>query len=121
LKFEELRERFSRELNRTPSNNNQWHVSVKESDDVFLFKVITESDLLNYQLTEITFFPYRNDVIDHAGKQLFNSIDAGYELAVPKSDLLEEPIDRLEGLLVSKEGWAGKGLMHSLSVKVPIN
>lgn len=105
---DDIRQRFNKERQRWPVLESSWRVSVLDKGDDFLFKIFP-SRPVPYQITQMAFFPYRNDMVDHAGKQILKKDEHGYELVIPKADLFDQNISNIQGVLVSPEGWQKEG------------
>ena len=66
-------------------------------------------------LRDISFYPYREDVIANAGKQALSQIPGGFRLSLPMADPVNVELKTLDGVLVSVGGW-GKANAGSAAV-----
>lgn len=57
--------------------------------------------------SQISFFPDRSDVINHAATQVLKKDDNNYTLSIEKSALQTKPLNSLSGILVNESGWEG--------------
>jgi thiol:disulfide interchange protein/DsbC/DsbD-like thiol-disulfide interchange protein len=55
------------------------------------------------------FFPYADDVIDHAAEQRLMAVGNSFELRMPRSTLSKTNPATLNGILVRKDGWREDG------------
>lgn len=103
---EEVRARFMAVRERWPVFDSKWEITAQQQKDAFTIHLMPPNDFTG-QLTHLQFFPYRNDVIDHAAQQFFQKDQQGYQLTCVKSVLLDpgEAIDRLEGVFVADRSW----------------
>lgn len=68
----------------------------------------------------VLFFPYADDVIDHAAPQKLTTNGAAIELRVSRSSIRAEPPDRIRGVLVRSDGWQPDGSAPAWEIDVPV-
>lgn len=68
----------------------------------------------------VTFFPYADDLIDHAAPQALATNGAGFELRVSRSTLRAEAPDRIRGVLVRTDGWQPDGSAPAWEIDAPV-
>jgi hypothetical protein len=117
---DDIHKLFNEEKKLWPLRKSPWLVTSSGTNKYFLF-MISSRDTLPFQLIEADFFPYRNDIIDHAAEQVFEKNSDAYVLRVSKSDLVKKGVQKLEGVIVSKQGWQEKGASQGLYVEFNIN
>ncbi len=99
-----------------PVKEHGWQLNFENHEFDYRLKLIPpEGEFVN--LESVYFYPYQNDVIDHAAKQVLTRFtDGHYSLHVKRSDLAKESVDMLEGIIEAKSGW-GRGV-SSLAIEV---
>ena len=100
-----------------PSAESLWTIEAFEELDALRIEILSPKKG-EYVLSNIQFFPFRDDLIDHTAKQAATKTEQGYEMIIPKSIVWSPPVDRLSGLLVADEGWSGPGTHRALSVNI---
>ncbi len=56
-------------------------------------------------LKEVSFYPYRSDLIENPAKQVLTRVSDGFRLFVPVVDPLVVDLKTIDGVLVSSGGW----------------
>ena len=80
-------------------------------------------------ITDLAFYPIRNDVIANAGKQVLarlaegaGSVErAGYRLTVPLADPLVADLKILDGVLVSSNNWGNAHAGKAVEIATPVS
>lgn len=112
--FEEARDRW-------PLKESAWEITVRETEKEFYLHLNWKGDGSLPALGDVSFFPLRGDIIEHAARQTLEKYKNGYRLAVPKSGGAAEKAGQLEGVLVFARGTEGlegrRALMIDRSVK----
>jgi len=94
--FDQARQDLPQELTAITSNafleDNLWHLNI---------------DTALKTGGSVTFYPFRNDVIEHAQAQQTQINGKGYGMLLTKSHLFQGPLQVLEGIAVNPEGWNG--------------
>jgi thiol:disulfide interchange protein DsbD len=70
-------------------------------------------------VTDATFFPYRDDIIANAGKQVLTRGSGRTTLSVPLADPIVKDLKILEGVLVSGSGWGDAQPGNALAISAP--
>jgi thiol:disulfide interchange protein/DsbC/DsbD-like thiol-disulfide interchange protein len=70
---------------------------------------------------DIVFYPFRDDVIEHAMPQHTQRTSNGYELSLTKSHIYQGPLAALEGVAVDPAGWDDQGKIKAIVIKAPID
>jgi len=68
----------------------------------------------------IIFYPFRDDVIEHAASQQTQVTDFGYQVVLTKSHLYQGPLPALEGIAVNATGWDSQGKIKAIVIQAPI-
>jgi thiol:disulfide interchange protein/DsbC/DsbD-like thiol-disulfide interchange protein len=102
--------RFSLPLKESP-----WKITARADKDFILIEAVPSGET-GYEHSGLEFFPYSGDVIAHAEKQRFRTEDGIAQLLVKRSTLQPGDLSSVEGLLVSGEGWRGKGSEKALEI-----
>lgn len=108
------------EKQRWPTLTDTWQVTAFNKDDTYLLN-ISPNIAISYDMMDLAFFPYRNDIIDHSAKQAFRQVQGGYQLIIPKTVLLEKKIQKIQGVLVSSQGWNNEGKEKALYFDAVVN
>lgn len=69
---------------------------------------------------DIIFYPFRDDVIEHAQPQLSKVTDEGYQVDLTKSHLYQGFSTMLEGIAVNPSGWDDNGTMKAILIQAPV-
>lgn len=92
-----------------------WPVSAFQ-DNHFIYLHVDVPPGERAEILSLEFFPDKNDVIAHSGKQSSRVTAAGIELTVPRSMLQNSTPDALSGLLIVREARGGK---RAVAVDIP--
>ncbi len=68
----------------------------------------------------ILFYPFRDDVIEHAAAQRTHTTSQGYELVLSKSHLYQGDSKSLDGIAVNPAGWDKDGKTRAIVIHAPI-
>jgi DsbC/DsbD-like thiol-disulfide interchange protein/cytochrome c biogenesis protein CcdA len=68
---------------------------------------------------DIVFYPFRDDVIEHADGQHTEMTGSGYQLTLTKSHLYHGPLMALEGVVVNPAGWDDHGT-KAIIIQAPV-
>jgi DsbC/DsbD-like thiol-disulfide interchange protein len=77
-----------------------WKFSVIDAKNSFVLAVNLGRPIANFQITQAIFFPLADSQIQNAAPQTFAGFATGFRLTLRRSDQLQKPIARLEGVLV---------------------
>lgn len=69
---------------------------------------------------DIVFYPYRDDVIEHAGGQETLITSEGYQVELIRSHIFQGPLTALDGIAVNPAGWDEQGRIKAIFIKAPI-
>lgn len=69
---------------------------------------------------DIIFYPFRDDVIEHASPQYTQVTGNGYQVALKKSPIYHGPLMSLDGIAVNLEGWDDNGKTKAIVIHAPI-
>jgi thiol:disulfide interchange protein DsbD len=68
----------------------------------------------------IIFYPFRDDVIEHAAPQYIQAASDGYQVVLTKSHIYQGSSMTLEGIAVNPAGWDQNGKMKAVIIQAPI-
>jgi len=69
---------------------------------------------------DIVFYPYRNDVMEHAAAQQTKVTAGGYQITLTKSGLYQKALPFLEGVAVDPQGWTENGDIKAVIIHAPV-
>lgn len=69
---------------------------------------------------DIVFYPYRDDVIDHAALEHTQKISNGYEVILAKSNIYQGSLKTLDGIAVNPAGWDEGGRIKAILIQAPV-
>ena len=69
---------------------------------------------------DIIFYPFRDDVIDHAAPQHTRETRDGYQVILTKSHIYQGSLISLDGIAVNPAGWDDQGEIKAIVIQVPI-
>jgi DsbC/DsbD-like thiol-disulfide interchange protein/cytochrome c biogenesis protein CcdA len=69
---------------------------------------------------DIVFYPFRDDVIEHAVPQHFQKTNDGYQGLLTKSHIYQNGLAFLDGIAVNPAGWDSDGKIKAIIIKAPI-
>ena len=99
---------------------SDWRIEAAGKGDMFIFRLSSAGEQRNIIKTA-AFFPYRNDIIDHAAQQEFTDNDSGpAELAVKRSSLSDELVQDIRGVMVLEEITPAGKKREGIYVDVPV-
>ena len=70
---------------------------------------------------DIIFYPFRDDVIEHAAPQHTQINGNGYQVVLAKSHIYQGFLTALEGIAVNSVGWDEQGKTKAIVIKAPID
>ncbi|QUV89173.1 protein-disulfide reductase DsbD [Chloracidobacterium aggregatum] len=111
-------EAFSRARAQLPLATSEWKLRAAQDGDhlVLLLTPPTGAE----PLTEVTFFPFEELVIEGAEPQRLLRVKGGYALRLVRSKVAEKTPTQLAGVVVTPTGWRGAGTEPGLTVEAPI-
>ena len=113
-----VRKYFNDEQKKWPLMDSFWNISAIDDKETLVLNV--SSEIPAEEITGLSFFPYRNDIIDHAAKQVFLKEGDDFQLTVSKAVVLNEPIEHIQGVLVFNEEGQKERMQRSVIVNVPV-
>jgi len=69
---------------------------------------------------EIIFYPYRDDVIEHAVPQDTQVTGNGYQVTLARSHIYRGSLMSLDGIAVNPDGWDENGKTKAIIIQAPI-
>jgi thiol:disulfide interchange protein DsbD len=70
---------------------------------------------------DISFYPFRDDVIEHPAPEVAHKTSDGYEITLTKSHLSQGSLTSLDGIAVNPSGWDEGGRVKSIVVHAPVS
>lgn len=113
-------EDFARARSRMPLTSSEWQVTAQGSAKQILFRLKPPAGDFN-KISGVSFFPYDEKLIQHPAAQRFRETPEAYELLVERSSLQPGVPGRIEGILVSREGWRGANSEKALEIDLPVD
>lgn len=110
---------FQKTRSDLPLEKSPWTLTASASVRT-LFLTLHYSGKNPYPLSDVYFFPDSDSVIRHAESQILTKVPDGFLLQVARSSLSSAPLLRLQGVLVTPEGWQGPGTAKALAIDVPV-
>jgi len=108
--FDQTRQDWSQSISSITSqvvpNGNQWRLVIQTS-------IKSGSD--------IVFYPFRDDVIEHAAPQGIQITNDGYQVILKKSHIFQGPLMSLDGVAVNPSGWDEDGKIKAVIIQAPID
>jgi DsbC/DsbD-like thiol-disulfide interchange protein len=108
-------ERLSKTSDRLAMDSGGWKVEARDNGDTISF-VLIPPEWADHALSEVYFFPYRPDVMNHSSDQVFQRVESGYHLQIVKSSIFPQDLSTVEGVLVSRKGWQGAGSNRAIQI-----
>ena len=116
---EDIRKFFDLERSKWPQEDQAGRISVLANTEMFIILVASDA-AMDDEIVEMSFFPYRNDIIQHAAIQTFEQDEHMYQLTIPRTGISEEPVQQMQGVLVFDAVRQNEKTRHSLLVDVPV-
>jgi thiol:disulfide interchange protein DsbD len=115
-----IRAQFDEQKTRWPVQKSDWQIEATGKDDVFVFRLTSHHEKKNI-IKSAAFFPYRNDIIDHAAQQDLAEHDAeAVELAVQRSNFSDEWVQDLRGVMVLEQITPLGDQREGIYVDIPV-
>ncbi len=111
-------EAFSRTRAQLPLATSEWKLRAALDGDHLVLLLMPPAGA--EPLTEATFFPFEELVIEGAEPQRLLRVKGGYALRMARSKVAEQTPTQLAGVVVTPTGWRGDGTEPGLTVEVPI-
>ena len=112
-------ESFTSARSKLPITLPDWKISAETKKEKFLIKAEKPS-WFSGDISDVQFFPFKQQVIDNFAEQKLTKTDVGFTLEISRAtDAQTEPV-KLEGVLVSKEGWRGNNSERGLTISADL-
>ncbi|MGQ9896524.1 MAG: protein-disulfide reductase DsbD family protein [Acidobacteriota bacterium] len=111
-------EAFSRTRTQLPLDTSEWKLRAAIDGDHLVLLLTPPSGAA--PLTEATFFPFEELVIEGAEPQRLLRVKGGYALYLARSKAAEKPPEQLAGVVVTPTGWRGDGTEPGLTVEAAL-
>lgn len=102
-----------------PIENSDWKFQAAIQNNTILIRA-TQPAWFKDQLKHVTLFPEKGPIIQDAEVQKLRRVQNGYVLEIKRSTVSSELPARLQGVLVSSDGWRGAGSEKALRLDVAI-
>ncbi len=102
-----------------PVSETGWTVRAQVTDKEVALILTPGTDFKRGDWTA-TFFPYTDDIIDHAAAQTLTAEGDGYVLRMPRSSLSKSVPEQLYGVLVRKDGWRTDGTAPAWEISATV-
>jgi thiol:disulfide interchange protein len=70
---------------------------------------------------DIIFYPFRDDVIEHAVAQHTQKTSNGYQVILTKSHIYPGNLTSLDGVAVNPAGWDDQGQTKAITIQAPVD
>jgi thiol:disulfide interchange protein DsbD len=111
---------FSETKGRLPLIKADWKIQAVSSGKKIIME-IEPAPGMESALSGLYFFAENPGLVRHAAPQNFRKTSAGYALEIPLSRTRPQFLERLQGVLVSGEGWRGRNSEKALEVDTALN
>ncbi len=111
---------FSATRDHLPVISAGWLIQASVSDQKIVMEIKPPFEI-DYELSDLYFFPEHSELIQHATKQNFERLSGRYILEIPLSSNDPKSLKELRGVLISGEGWRGKDSEKALEIDIPLN
>ena len=113
-------ESFNSARSKLPIDLTDWKFSAGMQKDKFIISA-EKPTWFNGDLSDIVFFPFKQQLIDNFAEQKLTKTDNGFTLEIVRANDSQIDPHILEGVLVSREGWRGNNSERGLNVSVELN
>jgi DsbC/DsbD-like thiol-disulfide interchange protein len=97
-------EQFKKTREKIPGPLTAWKVSASAEEDLIRLSLSPSAEV-KIELRDVSFFPEQSELIDYAEPQALKKTDAGFVLELKKSKFFSKWLVRIQGVLLSSEGW----------------
>ncbi|SVB18060.1 uncharacterized protein METZ01_LOCUS170914, partial [marine metagenome] len=111
---------FAKARGNLPLEEHGWKIEAAVTDSQVVIQA-TRPSWFTGDLSAVKFFPYESTLINHFDKQLFSKGDITYQVAANANVLMSSPPGRIQGVLVSEDGWRGPGSEQAIAFDVPVS
>lgn len=106
---------FSDAKAKLPLKSHEWEINATADNEELKIQM-TAPQWFKGSLKDITFFPYKSNIIDYAAKQELD----GNILTIKRPDKAVA-IDSLQGVLVNANGWRGENSEKAIEINVKVS
>lgn len=75
-------------------------------------------DWFSGEISNVRYFPFEQEIIENLAEQNLTITDDGFILDVPLAT--NHPVEKLDGILVSENGWRGKNSEKAITISVAV-
>ena len=93
----------------------EWIIEASITDSTIVFHA-TPPQWFDGKITNVTFFPYHETLIDHSAPNKLERTKDAYLLPMSRSEFFSGELDQITGVLVSESGWRGMSSERALEV-----
>ena len=102
-----------------PGTLKDWKTEASVADGKFTLKLTTPPGE-DISPGEFSFYPFREDIIANAGRQISNKTNDGFRLLIPLADPVNLTLKSLDGVLVSQYGWGKTHPGKAVEISAPV-
>lgn len=102
-----------------PVRDTGWKVRAQVTDKEVVLTLTPGPETKGADWTT-AFFPYSDDIIDHAAEQKLTAEGDVFVLRMPRSPLSKSVPEQLNGVLVRKDGWRADGTTPAWEISAPV-
>lgn len=106
---------FTDAKSKLPVTLSDWKISASKETGKFVITA-QQPDWFSDELSSVTFYPFEQQLIDNAAHQIFTKTKNGFTLQIQRASTSLADPKKLEGILVSNEGWRGMNSEKALNV-----
>ncbi|MCY7388731.1 MAG: thioredoxin family protein [Burkholderiales bacterium] len=103
-----------------PGTIKNWTSGATAANGQFTL-VLTPPPSENFAPTEVAFYPFREEVIANAGRQIFSKTGGELRLTIPFAEPANLTIKSLDGVLVSQNGWGTAHPGKAVEISAPVS
>jgi len=115
----EWAEAFAETRTQLPVPGLDWRISAMGFRRDLKVQIISREGM-EHDFSYLEFLPEDTEIVDHSAKQIMKKTDTGYELIIPRSAIRQGYLETIEGILLSDQGWEGKGTNRAMAIDVPV-
>ena len=111
---------FAKARGSLPLEEHGWKVEAAVTDSQVVIQA-TRPAWFTGELSVVKFFPYESTLINHFDTQLFTKDNTTYQVTANANILMSKTPERIQGVLVSEDGWRGPGSEKAIAFDVPVS
>ena len=108
-------QKFSDARANLPLKSHEWEINAAADNEELKIQMLAP-EWFKGSLENITFFPYKSNIIDYAAKQELDD-----NILTIKRPEKAETIDSLKGVLVNPNGWRGENSEKAIEISVKVS